>query len=128
MHPSFTLEEAFQRARHARLNRRALIMLLQDQGSYWWGGHIDKWHPQPTVFPSLAAAEQCRQLIDRFRHGRTNKGHMLLIHHDGAIAAVLLGIESQDEAQQWLDDTVLACGGRAAAIPAAAMTVRAACL
>ncbi|WP_034303137.1 hypothetical protein [Herbaspirillum sp. RV1423] len=107
-HLGFSLEEAYLHAQHARPNRRALITLIQDDGSYWWGGNINKLRPQSSVFPSPAAAEEYRQLVKRFRHGQAAKAHMLLVHGDGAFGAIMLGMESKEEALAWLHDTVRA--------------------
>jgi len=105
MYPLLSLDEAFLHSQHARPNRRALILLIQDShSSYWWGGNVDKWRPSPTIFPSAATAEQCKRLVQRFRCNGGKAG-MLLMHANGSLGAVMLGAESKEEVVRWLLDT-----------------------
>ncbi|EJL81911.1 hypothetical protein PMI16_04543 [Herbaspirillum sp. CF444] len=108
MYLDHSMEVAFLRAEHARRNRRALVALIEGERHYWWGGNVDKWRVDPSVFPSPAAAEAYRRLRERFRSGQATKGQMLLVHADGALGAILLGPESQQEALDWLRDNVAA--------------------
>lgn len=106
MQVTLPLEEAILHARQVAANRRALVALIGQADTCWWGGHIDTWHPDETLFSSGAALKGYRKLVDRFKKGKTAKAHVLMFHNDGSCGAVMLGVESKEEAQQLLSDSL----------------------
>ena len=103
---TLSLEDALSRAQQMTPNRRVLVALIAQADIRWWGGHIDSWKPDEKLFSSSAALKGYRKLVARFKKGETAKAHVLMTHNDGTFGAVMLGIESAEEAQQLLDVTL----------------------
>ncbi|RZF24082.1 hypothetical protein EVC45_40770 [Paraburkholderia sp. UYCP14C] len=103
---TFSLEDAFSSAQQTKLNRRLLVALIDQADTHWWGGHVDNWQPDEALFSSGAALKGYRKLVTRFKKGETAKAHVLMMHIDGTFGAVMFGVESAEEAQQLLDDTL----------------------
>jgi hypothetical protein len=103
---TLSFQDALACAQQMKPNQRVLVALI-DQGDIgWWGGHIDSWKPDETLFSSSAALKGYHKLVTRFKKGKTAKAHVLMMHNDGTFGAVMLGIESAEEAQQLLDETL----------------------
>ncbi|CAB3774973.1 hypothetical protein LMG29542_08355 [Paraburkholderia humisilvae] len=83
-----------------------LVALIDQPDIRWWGGHVDDWRPDEALFSSATALKGYRKLVTRFRKGDTAKAHVLMIHNDGSFAAVMLGIDSAGEAQQYLNEAL----------------------
>jgi hypothetical protein len=103
---TFSFEDALSSAQQTKLNRRALVALIDRADTRWWGGHVDNWKPDEALFSSSAALKGYRKLVHRFKEGETAKAHVLMMHNDGTFGAVMLGIESAEEARQLLDETL----------------------
>ncbi|MFM0069204.1 hypothetical protein [Paraburkholderia aspalathi] len=101
-----SLEDALFSAQQTKLNRRVLVALIDQATIHWWGGHIDNWKPDETLFSSGAALKGYRKLVGRVKKGEAAKAHVLMMHNDGTFGAVMLGIESAEEAQQLLKETL----------------------
>ncbi|MGF6971709.1 hypothetical protein QFZ94_000158 [Paraburkholderia sp. JPY465] len=106
MRVTLPLEEAILHAGLVPANRRVVVALIGHADTYWWGGHIDNWRPDETLFSSGSALTGYRKLVDRFKKGKTAKAHILMFHNDGSFGAVMLGVESKEEAQQLLFDSL----------------------
>jgi hypothetical protein len=103
---ALSLEDAFSNAQQTRRSRRLLVAQIDATDVRWWGGSVDDWQPDETLFSSGAALKGYRKLVSRFRKGDTTKAHVLMIHNDGTFGAVMLGIESAGEAQHYLSETL----------------------
>ncbi|MEX3954178.1 hypothetical protein AB4Y40_41740 [Paraburkholderia sp. EG287B] len=103
---TLSLEDAFSSAQQTRLNRRLLVALIDQADTRWWGGHVDNWQPDEALFSSGTALKGYRKLVTRFKKGKTAKAHVLMMHIDGTFGAVMFGVESAEEAQQLLEDTL----------------------
>src|ERR1044072_5448392 len=91
---TLSFEDAISSAQKTKLDRRVLIALIGWADTRWWGGHVDNWKPDEMLFSSAAALKGYWKLVDRFKKGETAKAHVLLMHKDGTLGAVMLGIES----------------------------------
>ncbi|MGF6439615.1 hypothetical protein [Paraburkholderia youngii] len=102
-----TFEDAFAKAQQTKLNRRLLVALIDHTETRWWGGHVDKWRPNEALFSSGASLRRYRGLVSRFKRGKTAKAHMLMFHSDGTFGTAIFGVESAEEAQELLHDTLI---------------------
>ncbi|MEX3640233.1 hypothetical protein [Paraburkholderia sp. BR14320] len=103
---TFSLDDAFSSAQQTKLNRRLLVALFDQADTRWWGGHVDDWQPDETLFSSGEALKCYRNLVARFKKGETAKAHVLMMHIDGTFGAGMFGVESAEEAQQLLNETL----------------------
>jgi hypothetical protein len=106
MRAKLPLDEAMRHATRVMTGRRALVAHIGNTGILWWGGHIDNWHFDLNLFSSETALKEYRHFIDNFKKGQTRKAHLLTFHKDGSFSTIMLGVDSKQEAQQFLADSL----------------------
>lgn len=102
MRPTLSLDEALYDAVQIPPDRRVLVAHIHQAGICWWGGDVDRWCPDEMLFSSKKALGSYQRLVDRFRKGATTNAHVLMFHNDGTFGTVMLGVETNDEAQTLL--------------------------
>jgi hypothetical protein len=98
--------DALCRARDTSASRRALIAFIRGSDTRWWGGSIDDWQPDEARLSSRAALEPYLKLLRDFKSGRLPTGHAVMVYKDGSFVSVMLGIQTRDEAEALLAQTM----------------------
>jgi hypothetical protein len=106
MYTAESLGAALDRAGRTEANRHAVVALIKGADTRWWGGNIDEWHPDETLLSSQSSLDGYRKLLNEFRGGRMPKAHAVMVYKDGTFAAVMLGIKTKVEADEFLTETM----------------------
>jgi hypothetical protein len=106
MYIAESLGAALDHAGRTEANRGAVVALINGVDTHWWGGNIDEWHPDETLLSSRSSLDGYRKVLNEFRCGRMPKAHAVMVYKDGTFAAVMLGIETKFEAEEFLKETM----------------------
>jgi hypothetical protein len=106
MYIAESLGAALERAGRTEANRRAVVAFIKGADTRWWGGNIDEWHPDEKLLSSRSSLDRYRKLLNEFRGGRMPKAHAVMVYKDGTFAAVMLGIKTKFDADEYLKEAM----------------------